>query len=176
MDIQTTPLTGHRPVRERTDIPGWGVDADPRNDPTYPMRDRSQDDSPGMNWTRPTQQSTDVEILQSIEHERRPAVFGASTPPTGLSGAIRRRAFAYSESQWAHWLLLMAADRINAVEGLPPEGRHDRGRHRRGGGPGLAVAAPAPRLRTRRPGASRHALRMVAATNSRNATCSPNAA
>ncbi len=20
-------------------IPGWGVDADPRNDPTYPMRD-----------------------------------------------------------------------------------------------------------------------------------------
>jgi hypothetical protein len=22
-------------------IPGWGVDADPENDPTYPIRDRS---------------------------------------------------------------------------------------------------------------------------------------
>lgn len=23
------------------DVNGWGVDADPQNDPTYPMRDRS---------------------------------------------------------------------------------------------------------------------------------------
>ena len=116
----------NRPVRERTDIPGWGVDADPRNDATYPMRDRRRDDSPGMNWDRPALQATDVEILQSIEHNRRPAVFGASTPPSGLSGMIRRQAFVYSESQWAHWLLLMAADRVNAVEGVIADLAHGR--------------------------------------------------
>jgi hypothetical protein len=59
-----------------------------------------------------------VEILRSIEHNRLPAALGTSTPPKGLSGGVRRYAFRYSESQWAHWLLLMLADRINVVEGL----------------------------------------------------------
>ena len=94
------------------------MDANPRNDPTYPMLERSFVGSPGMNWQRPSQQPQDVEVLQSIEHNRRPAVFGASTPPSAVSGAIRRSAFAYSESQWPHWLLLMLADRVNTVEGV----------------------------------------------------------
>jgi hypothetical protein len=114
MDIATT-----RPVPADTSkIPGWGVDADPANDPTYPYRDRSEDDGPGMNWQRPQQQEPDVEILSSIEHVRLPAVFGTSTPPRGLSGLLRRGAFTYSESNWAHWLLLMGADRIDVVEGI----------------------------------------------------------
>ena len=113
MDSETRPI-----LADTSNIPGWGVDADPENDPTYPYRDRSKDDSPGMNWVRPPQQSSDVEILQSIEHVRRPAVFGTSTPPSGLSGIIRRLAFRYSESNWWHWLLLMGADRINVVEGI----------------------------------------------------------
>lgn len=99
-------------------VNGWGVDADPENDPTWPMRDRSQDDGPGMNWARPSLQTPEVEILQSVEHVRRPASVGESTPPHGVSGSIRRRAFAFSESQWGHWLLLMLADRIDSVEGL----------------------------------------------------------
>ena len=99
-------------------IPGWGVDADPENDPTYPIRDRSQDDGLSFNWQRPTRQETDVEILQSIEHKTRPSVVGTSTPPRWLSGMIRRFAFRYSESNWWHWLLLMGADRINVVEGV----------------------------------------------------------
>ena len=99
-------------------IPGWGVDADPDNDPTYPYRDRSKDDGLLFNWQRPAQQQTDVEILQSIEHKSRPAVVGTSTPPSGLSGMIRRLAFRWSESNWLHWLLLMGADRINVVEGV----------------------------------------------------------
>lgn len=99
-------------------IPGWGIDADKRNDPTYPMRDIEGDDKRGMNWQRPPQQAESVEILQSIERNNRPAVFGTSIPPSGLSGMLRRVAFRYSESDWIHWLTLMAADRINVVEGL----------------------------------------------------------
>ena len=111
-------ITPAFPPADTSKIPGWGVDADPENDPTYPYRDRTQDDGPGMTWQRPTQQLADVEILQSIEHERRPAVFGTSTPPRGLSGVIRRAAFRWSESNWLHWLMLMGADRIDVVEGV----------------------------------------------------------
>ncbi len=98
-------------------IPGWGIDANPNNDPTYPYRDRSNDDHSGK-WERPAQQPQGVEVLQSVEHKQRPAVFGTSRPPSGLSGMIRRQAFRWSESHWAHWLLLMGADRINVVEGV----------------------------------------------------------
>jgi hypothetical protein len=99
-------------------IPGWGADAERKNDPTWPMRDRRQDDSPGRHWTRPPAQAQDIEVLMSIEHTERPAVFGASTPPSGLSGQLRRVAFRFSESRWSHWLLLMLADRVNVVEGV----------------------------------------------------------
>ena len=100
-------------------VPGWAVDADPENDPTYPIRDRSQQDAKRlMVWERPTLQEEKVEILRSIEHNRLPAVFGTTRPPRGLSGMIRRGAFTYSESHWLHWLMLMGADRIDVVEGL----------------------------------------------------------
>ena len=99
-------------------VVGWGVDADPENDPTRPMRDRAGAPGPDGFWDRPSLQIPDVEILQSVEHVRQPAVLGESTPPSGLSGVLRRQAFAFSESQWGHWLILMLADRINMVEGL----------------------------------------------------------
>jgi hypothetical protein len=98
-------------------INGWGVDADPENDPTYPYRDRAEDDHSGR-WERPPLQRSDVEILSSVEHKQLPAVFGTSTPPVAISGMLRRAAFRYTESHWAHWLLLMGADRINVVEGV----------------------------------------------------------
>lgn len=98
-------------------IVGWGVDANPQNDPTYPYRDRSGDDHSG-DWKRPAQQDSEVELLKSVEHKWLPAVFGTSSPPRGVSGSLRRLAFRWSESNWAHWLLLMSADRVNMVEGL----------------------------------------------------------
>ena len=107
-----------RQLVDTTTIPGWGVDADPDNEPTYPIRHIEDQEGRGLTWTRPAQQDPSVEILSSIEHNRLPAVTGTSTPPSGLSGAIRRYAFRRSESDWWHWLLLMGADRINVVEGV----------------------------------------------------------
>jgi hypothetical protein len=99
-------------------ISGWGVDVDPNNNPTFPMRHIEDQTTRGLTWDRPAQQPASVEILRSIEHNRLPAVIGTSTPPKGLSGMIRRYAFRRSESDWWHWLLLMGADRINVVEGV----------------------------------------------------------
>jgi hypothetical protein len=98
-------------------IAGWGVDADPQNDPTYSYRDRSADDHSGQ-WRRPAQQEAEVELLHSIEHKQTPAVFGTASPPKWISGWMRRLAFRWSESNWAHWMILMGADRVNMVEGL----------------------------------------------------------
>jgi len=119
---QTDQAEAAAETAERTIDPatvvGWGVDADPENDPTWPMRDRTWDDG-DTRWARGPLQTPDVEILESVEHLRTPAAVGTSTPPRGLSGMIRRNAYArFSESQWGHWLLLMLADRIDTVEGL----------------------------------------------------------
>jgi hypothetical protein len=97
---------------------GWGIDADRDNNPTYPMRRRLDTAEERSGWTRPKQQPMDVEVLRSIERPDLTAVFGTSTPPSGLSGIVRRAAFAYSESSYLHWLPLVLADRINVVEGV----------------------------------------------------------
>ena len=99
-------------------LPGWNIDNDPENDPTYPMRTRTADDHKGYTWERPTMQPVNIEVLQSIERPGITAVFGTSVPPSGLSGAIRRFAFKYSESNYLHWLPLLFADRVNVVEGV----------------------------------------------------------
>lgn len=99
-------------------IKGWGIDADPENEPTYPMKRYTGDDHRRLNWERPTLQPVNVEILHSNERPNVTAVFGTSVPPSGLSGAIRRYAFKYSEGSWGHWLPLILADRVNVVEGI----------------------------------------------------------
>ena len=104
-------------VKDPSQIKGWGVDADPKNDPTYPMKHRTDGEHAGYSWERPPQQPITVEVLHSNERADVTSVFGTSTPPSGLSGAIRRFAFGYSESSYGHWLPLVLADRVSVVEG-----------------------------------------------------------
>jgi hypothetical protein len=105
-------------AKDHSRINGWGVDADPKNDPTYPMKNRNNDEHAGYSWERPPQQPIAIEVLHSNERPDVTSVFGTSTPPAGLSGAIRRFAFRYSESSYGHWLPLMLADRVGVVEGV----------------------------------------------------------
>jgi hypothetical protein len=105
-------------IKDPMEIKGWGVDADAKNDPTYPMKKRNNGEHAGYSWERPTQQPITVEVLHSNERPSVSATFGTSTPPAGLSGLIRRFAFRYSESSYGHWLPLMLADRISVVEGI----------------------------------------------------------
>ena len=99
-------------------IPGWGMDADPENEPTYPMKNYTGDDHKRINYERSEQQPANIEILKSNERPTLTAVFGTSTPPSGLSGVIRRYAFKHSEDRYRHWIPLIIADRINVYEGI----------------------------------------------------------
>ncbi len=100
------------------EVKGWGIDADPENEPTYPMKHWTGDDHKRSNWERPPLQPDNHQEFHSNERPGMSAVYGTSVPPSGLSGMLRKKAFEYSENHYGHWLGLMAADRINVVEGI----------------------------------------------------------
>jgi tetrahydromethanopterin S-methyltransferase subunit B len=99
-------------------IKGWGIDADNSNYPNYPMKHYTGADYQRIHYAKPQQQPVNVEVLHSNERPTITSVFGTSTPPRGLSGALRRYAFKFSEGSAAHWMTLILADRVNAVEGI----------------------------------------------------------
>ena len=117
------PYTADKPrLTESTDelrarIPGWGVDLDPEDRPSVPQ-ERFDPGRNGVRWEFPERQPETWPRERSIEHRFLTPVFGTACPPKGLSGVMRRYAYrAYSEGRAAHWLLLLAADRVDVVEG-----------------------------------------------------------
>jgi hypothetical protein len=113
----------NKPI-DPSQIKGWGIDADSENDPTYPMKTRNNGEHAGYSWERPPQQPMTVEVLHSNERPNFSATFGTSTPPSGVSGMLRREAFNFSENSYGHWLPLMLADRIGVVEGIVDDLAH----------------------------------------------------
>ena len=102
------------PEELRARIPGWGVDLDLADRPSHP---KEQSLPTGAHWDLPERQVEKQPRERSIEHEMLPPVFGTTAPLHGLSGAIRRYAYArFSEARAAHWLLLMAGDRVDVAE------------------------------------------------------------
>ena len=98
----------------RARIPGWGADLDPADRPSYPQEVDAQTGSP---WALPPQQQPDGPRERSIEHARLTPVFGETIALRGASGAVRRLAYdRFSEGKIAHWLLLMAGDRLDVAE------------------------------------------------------------
>ncbi len=98
-------------------IPGWGADLDRAQRPAVP-RERKPPRLEGVHWQAPEQQAPTVEVLRSLERPALTPVFGTTVPPCGASGRLRRAAFRYSENDLRHWLLLLAADRVNVIEGI----------------------------------------------------------
>jgi hypothetical protein len=99
----------------RARIPGWGADLDPKDRPAVP-RERFDPDLSGAHWEVPERQPEKWPRERSIEHKSLTPVFGTSCPPKGISGMVRKYAYArYSEGRAAHWLLLIAADRIDTA-------------------------------------------------------------
>ena len=108
-----TPPPSREELRAR--IPGWGADLDPADRPSSPKLQYPADT--GAHWDFPDRQPGAEGREHSIEHAFVTPVFGTAQPLHGLSGAVRRLAYRrFSEGRLAHWLLLMAGDRIDAWE------------------------------------------------------------
>ncbi|MFF2317976.1 hypothetical protein ACFVTE_17105 [Arthrobacter sp. NPDC058097] len=120
MTETATPYVAGKPALKesaetlRARIPGWGADLDPADRPSYPREQPGIET--GAHWDFPERQPEKWPRERSVEHAMLPPVFGTSTPPKGTSGAIRKYAYKYSEGRAAHWLLLIAADRVDAWE------------------------------------------------------------
>jgi hypothetical protein len=99
----------------RARIPGWGVDLDPADRPSTPKLSLREDRT-GASWDFPERQPEHSPRERSVEHAFLTPVFGTAQPLHGLPGALRRLSYArFSEARAAHWLLLIAADRVDAV-------------------------------------------------------------
>jgi hypothetical protein len=120
-DLPIAYVPGRPGARETADqlrarIPGWGADLDPKDRPSTPKL-QYQDGLTGAHWEFPERQPEKWPRERSVEHAFLTPVFGTAQPPKGLSGAIRKFSYArYSEGRAAHWLLLVLADRVDAVE------------------------------------------------------------
>jgi hypothetical protein len=97
----------------RARIPGWGADLNKADRPSVPKLKFLDS---GAHWDFPERQPEKWPRERSIEHRFLTPVFGTAQPPSGLSGVIRRFAYKFSEGRAAHWLILLYADRVDAVE------------------------------------------------------------
>jgi hypothetical protein len=117
-------LNRHSPPREQLErIPGWGSDLDHKNRPAIPM-ERTPPRFIHVSVGQPVQQAQTVEVFCSPERPGITPIFGTAQPPKWVSGAIRRLAYKLPENDLRHWLMLIAADRVNMVEGIVDDLRH----------------------------------------------------
>jgi hypothetical protein len=112
--VSDLPPMRETPEQLRARIPGWGADRDPADRPSHPKLQYAPE-STGAHWRFPDRQPGAEGRERSIEHAFVTPVFGTAQPLRGLSGLIRRLSYRrFSEARLAHWLLLIAGDRVEA--------------------------------------------------------------
>jgi hypothetical protein len=112
--VPDVPRMRETPEQLRARIPGWGADLDPADRPSHPKLPYAPE-STGAHWRFPDRQPGAAGRERSIEHAFVTPVFGTAQPLHGPSGLIRRLAYRrFSEARLAHWLLLVAGDRVDA--------------------------------------------------------------
>jgi hypothetical protein len=119
--VERTDPEEHQRKDPPAGVSGWGADLDPANRPAVPM----ERTPPRIGEVAPPEhQPLAVEVLHSTERPGITPVFGTTLPPARLSGVVRRAAFRYSENDLRHWFMLLAADRVDMVEGLVDDLAH----------------------------------------------------
>ena len=112
--VPDLPRMRETPEQLRARIPGWGADLDPADRPSHSKLHYAPERT-GAHWRFPDRQPGAEGRERSIEHAFVTPVFGTAQPLHGPSGLIRRLAYRrFSEARLAHWLLLLAGDRVDA--------------------------------------------------------------
>jgi hypothetical protein len=119
---KTDPETRQRAHRPGN-VSGWGADLASADRPAVP-KERTPPRLPNVHWQEPSPQPVEIEVFHSTERPGITPVFGTSTPPSGVSGMLRRLAYRFSENDLRHWLILLMADRVNVGEGLVSDLAH----------------------------------------------------
>ncbi|MBZ4376555.1 hypothetical protein [Corallococcus sp. AS-1-6] len=94
--------------------PTLAVDLDPANRPGVPMETAPK---PLAGARVPiAHQHAEVPVFKHAGRKEMPPVFGTAQPPKGLSGLLRKAAYAKPDHKPGHWMLLLLADRVDVWE------------------------------------------------------------
>lgn len=95
---------------------GMAVDADETQRPGVPMENDRPAPVGNAHWLTPERQRDPGYILKRKGLEELTPVFGTTVPPKGLSGLMRRAAYEIPDHYTSHWMMLLLADRVDAME------------------------------------------------------------
>jgi hypothetical protein len=96
-------------------VPGWGVDAEGERRPGVPAEFKPPRPTGSPPYNYPPEQATAPKPLVGPLRALTP-VYSTATPVRGLSGWLRKRAYRQPDYHARRWLMLMAADRVDALE------------------------------------------------------------
>ncbi|HEX7091692.1 MAG TPA: hypothetical protein VF192_16245 [Longimicrobiales bacterium] len=94
----------------------YGADRALEDRPGVPM-EAEPAQAEGVHWEEIPRQRARPMHLRRRGLPRLTPVFGTSVPPRGVSGIIRRIAYRIPEHYARHWMILLAADRVDVLEG-----------------------------------------------------------
>ncbi|HEX7118864.1 MAG TPA: hypothetical protein VF212_08760 [Longimicrobiales bacterium] len=93
-----------------------GIDQALERRPGVPMESEPRIDT-GAHWRIPERMPERRLHLRRKGLSRLTPVYGTAQPPRGVSGVMRRVAYRIPEHYARHWALLLAADRVDVLEG-----------------------------------------------------------
>jgi hypothetical protein len=104
-----------RQAHEHLDRPVAGADLPREERPGVPMEHQTRPLTPTapehVERMRPRRGLTHRKEIRTMT-----PVFGTAQPVHGISGLLRRIAYHTHENRARHWMLLLAADRVNVLE------------------------------------------------------------
>ena len=92
------------------------ADASFEQRPGVPMEKEAPAPAGNSHWLEPDRMTDPGYVLKRAGLEELTPVFGTSVPPRGLSGVMRTAAYKIPEHFTSHWLILLAADRVDVLE------------------------------------------------------------
>ncbi len=100
---------------EQRKVQAVGVDLDPSRRPGVP---KEHAPAPLPNAKFPPERMTARPSVpkHGRPNKQMPPVYGTAVPLRGVSGAIRKAAYAYPDHVARHWLMLLFADRVDVWE------------------------------------------------------------
>ena len=107
--------TNENPSHERET---WAIDAGLENRPGVP-RETEPHPVAGTHWTEPPNQTVTAPILIRSDLDRPTPVFSTALPPKGAIAQLRAIAYRIPDRFVRHWVLLLVADRMDALKNLP---------------------------------------------------------